>query len=101
MVTQSIIRDRIKSRCRELGMSFAEVGERMKKPASQASVSAMLKDDSNPSVHRLGEIAEILGMTISELLSEPASEEHAHKNAVVCPRCGAGLNIGVSLAAEQ
>lgn len=42
----------------------------MAKPMSQQSMSALLKDDANPSINKLREIADILGVTLSELVSD-------------------------------
>lgn len=60
----------IKAHIRNKGMTLEEVGARMSKPMSQQSMSALLKADANPSINKLKEIAEIIGVSLSELLSD-------------------------------
>lgn len=60
----------IKAIIRKKGFTLEELGAKMAKPMSQQSMSALLKDDANPSINKLREIADILGVTLSELVSD-------------------------------
>lgn len=60
----------IKKRIKEAGFSLEEVGRLMPKPMSQQSMSALLKEDGNPTINKLKDIAEIIGMPLSELVRD-------------------------------
>lgn len=47
----------------------------------------------NPSVKRLQEIADIIGVSLSELVADEASEKEAY---IICPHCGEKIKISVS-----
>lgn len=63
----------IKKRIKEAGFSLEEVGRRMSKPMSQQSMSALLKEDGNPTINKLRDIAEIIGIPLSELVRDETS----------------------------
>ncbi len=63
----------IKKRIKEAGFSLEEVGRRMSKPMSQQSMSALLKEDGNPTINKLKDIAEIIGISLSELVRDETS----------------------------
>lgn len=63
----------IKKRIKDAGFSLEEVGRRMPKPMSQQSMSALLKDDGNPTINKLKDIAEIIGIPLSELVRDETS----------------------------
>lgn len=64
----------IKKKIRDRGLTLEDVGNRMSKRMSQQSMSALLKDGGNPSINRLREIADIIGMSLSELVSDEESD---------------------------
>lgn len=59
----------IKKLIKERGFSLADIGSRLSKPVTPQSVSALLSDDANPSINTLREIADILGISLAELLT--------------------------------
>ena len=63
----------IKKRIKEAGFSLEEVGKRMPKPMSQQSMSALLKEDGNPTINKLKDIADIIGISLSELVRDESS----------------------------
>lgn len=60
----------IKKKIKESGLTLVEIGQRMSKPMSQQSMSALLKEDANPSINKLAEIAGILGISLAELVGD-------------------------------
>ena len=46
----------------------------------------------NPSVKRLQEIADIIGVSLSELVADEASEKETY---IICPHCGEKIKISV------
>lgn len=76
------------------GFTISQVAERMKNQRggtgiSQGSLSTSL--NGNPTIDKLQEIADILGISLSELVSDP---DDASKGAtVVCPHCGKPIKV--------
>lgn len=64
----------IKKKIRERGMTLEDVGGRMSKKMSQQSMSALLKDGANPTIGKLREIADIIGMSLSELVADDGTD---------------------------
>lgn len=56
------------------------------KGISQASVSQII--NGNPTFDKLQEIASIIGISVSELVSDNTED-----NTLVCPNCGAKLEL--------
>lgn len=73
----------IKHKIRMSGLSLKDVGERMPRKMSQQSLSALLKDGANPSIGKLSDIADVLGMSLFQLL--------APVNSSVGNNCGADV----------
>lgn len=46
----------------------------------------------NPSIKRLQEIADIIGVSLSELVADEASEKETY---IICPHCGEKIKISV------
>lgn len=80
----------IKRVIKEKGWTLEKLAAEMKnrngeKGITQSSVSQML--NGNPTLDKLVEIADILGISVSELLSD--------EYVVKCPKCGAKLEIEI------
>lgn len=80
----------IKKVIKEKGWTLEKLAAEMKnrhggKGITQSSVSQML--NGNPTLDKLVEIADILGISVSELLSD--------EYVVKCPKCGANLEIEI------
>lgn len=80
----------IKKVIKEKGWTLEKLAAEMKnrngeKGITQSSVSQML--NGNPTLDKLVEIADILGISVSELLSD--------EYVVKCPKCGAKLEIEI------
>ena len=86
----------IAKRIKERGMKLEDVASRLTNNRgtigiSQPSMSSLI--NGNPSYSRLKEIADILGITVSELVADnPASHIEPQQK---CPYCGHDLNIKV------
>lgn len=80
----------IKKVIKEKGWTLEKLASEMKnrngeKGITQSSVSQIL--NGNPTLDKLVEIADILGISVSELLSD--------NYVVKCPKCGAKLEIEI------
>ena len=79
----------IKNKIKECGFTTQQIADRL--GISQQAVSQAI--NGNPSLSRLEEIAGVVGITVSELVSDnPAS---IIEPMVRCPYCGHELNIKV------
>ena len=79
----------IKKRIREYGFTTQQIAEKLN--ISQQAVSQAI--NGNPSLSRLEQIAEVIGITVSELVADnPASHIEPQQK---CPYCGHDLNIKV------
>ncbi len=74
----------IKQKIKDAGFSLEEVGQRMPKPMSQQSMSALLREDGNPTINKLRDIANIIGMSLSELVSD---DNVNCTQSLTCPHC--------------
>ena len=79
----------IKKVLKNRGWTMERLASEMKnkngeKGVSQASVSQLI--NGNPTFDKLQEIADILGITVSELVSD---EEEIGNPSIICPKCGA------------
>ncbi len=81
----------IKQKIKERGFTLEQVRKAMQPEMSQQSISALLRSD-NPGVKKLREIADIIGVTLSELVAD----EPAGGVSLVCPHCGEPLRVSVS-----
>lgn len=80
----------IKRKIKEKGFTLEEVGSRMEKKMSQQSMSALLKDGGNPTINKLKEIANIIGVTLSELVADDNATDNT---APHCPHCGKPITV--------
>lgn len=76
------------------GLTISEVASKMPNGngglgISQPSLSAII--NGNPTVNKLKDIADIIGLTLSELVEEDGSE----KMSTTCPHCGKPIRIKV------
>lgn len=76
----------------EHGWTLEKLGEQMTNKAggkgiSQSSVSQLI--NGNPTLDKLKEIAEIIGVSLSELVADDDKE----KNTITCPKCGARFRL--------
>lgn len=77
------------------GFTIASVAAKMKNERegkigmSQGSLSSML--NGNPTIARLQEIADIIGVSVSELVAD----ETEHATYIVCPHCGERIKLSV------
>jgi len=83
----------IKKSIKRHGWSLSELAKEMtdkdgNKGVSQPTMSIMV--NGNPTINKLKEIADIMGITVSELLSE--DERPAQ---IICPHCGKVIKIKV------
>lgn len=82
---------------KEQGWTLARVAAEMRKPngekgLSQAALSQLIIN-GNPTFDKLQEIADILGITVSELVREEGNDL---RNArLTCPHCGREIELEV------
>ena len=74
---------RIKEAIREKGLTVKEVAEKL--GMSSPSLSDAI--NGNPTADKLERIASAIGIPISELFEQPASD------VINCPKCGAKLKL--------
>lgn len=77
------------------GFTIASVAAKLKNSRggigiSQGSLSSTL--NGNPSIDKLQEIADIIGVSLSELVADEASEKETY---IICPHCGEKIKISV------
>ena len=82
----------IKGKIQKRGFTISQVASMMSnkngdKGISQSSLSQMI--NGNPSLDKLKEIANIIGISVSELLQE----DNDTQQIFICPNCGARLEI--------
>lgn len=86
----------IKKRIREHGYTLDEIAKKMKSSRSgelgitQSSMSSIV--NGNTTVARLQEIADVLGISLSELVRD---DDEPRTSSQVCPHCGKPLTIKV------
>ena len=85
----------IKKVIKDSGWTLEQLAAEMKnkngeKGVTQSSVSQML--NGNPTLDKLQEIANIIGISVSELLKD---ENDLKKTSVTCPHCGKEIKIEV------
>lgn len=86
----------IRNIIKQKGFSLSNVAKQMKSknPDKEGiSLPAMIQIiDGNPTIDKLKEIASIIGVSLSELVSD---EEESHKSSITCPHCGKPINIKI------
>ena len=90
----------IKQRIKEAGMTVSEVAARMPRPdggvgIAQASLSAII--NCNPTINKLKDIADILGISLSELVKD----ESSLTQRIHCPYCGKSIRITLTAEKEE
>ena len=75
----------LKARIKEHGLTIASVAEKM--GVTQSALSQAI--NSNPTYNKLCEIASILGISVSELVSDGDGK------TFVCPHCGKELHVKI------
>lgn len=77
------------------GFTISEVASKMPNGnggigISQPSLSAII--NGNPTVNKLKDIADIIGLSLSELVED---DKTPHANAIQCPHCGKPIKITI------
>lgn len=77
------------------GFTIASVAAKMKNERegkigmTQGTLSSML--NKNPTITRLQEIADIIGVSLSELVSDESEKQ----TFIICPHCGERIKLSV------
>lgn len=84
----------LKKVIKDKGWTLERLASEMKnkngeKGVSQASVSQLI--NGNPTIDKLQEIASIIGISLSELVSDDV--EDIRKNFMICPKCGSRFEL--------
>lgn len=82
---------RIKELCSEKGVSIVELAKRI--GMSRVSISNMVAGRQSPPVDTLDKIAEALEVETWELLKSPSEITPTIEPHLVCPKCGAKLQL--------
>lgn len=77
----------IKKHIKNKGFTISKVAELME--VSQPALSKML--DGNPTINKLQEIADIIGVSLSELVSDESEKQ----TFIICPHCGERIKLSV------
>lgn len=91
----------IKKKIREHGYTLEEIAKKLKSNRSgelgisQPSMSSIV--NGNTTVARLQEIADVLGITLSELVADDTGNPSGEKEelSVRCPKCGSVIRLKV------
>lgn len=91
----------IKKRIKESGWTMESLAAEMKgkngeKGISQSAVSQLI--NGNPSLDKLIEIASIIGISVSELLSDEEPTKAEGTIVITCPHCNNILSVKVELS---
>lgn len=82
---------RLKELCKEKGMTFNDLGEKI--GVSRVSLSGITTGKQKPSFDTLEKIAGALGVSLSELFAPAPSQ-------IKCPKCGTVLKIKIERDGE-
>ena len=87
----------IKKRIKEAGMTVSEVAAKMPRPdggkgIAQASLSAII--NGNPTINKLKDIADILGVSLAELVSD---DDDSCSQSLSCPHCGKPIHLSLTV----
>lgn len=63
---------------------------------SQGALSSTL--NNNPGIEKLQEIANIIGVTLSELV---ADEKENYKSTLMCPHCGKPIKLEINTKTQE
>lgn len=88
IITYSLYNMNIKKHIKNKGFTISKVAELM--GVKQPALSKML--DGNPTINKLQEIADIIGVSLSELVADEASEKETY---IICPHCGERIKLSV------
>lgn len=77
---------RVKEILKDKGITSKELAEKL--GMSETGLSIAIGDKGNPPLKRLQEIADVLGVTLSELFDKPSESNFA------CPYCGNKIKVG-------
>lgn len=86
----------IRNVIKQKGFSLSGVAKQMKSKNPDKdgiSLPAMIQIiDGNPTIDKLKDIASIIGVSLSELVSD---EKENHTSTLTCPHCGKPISIKV------
>ncbi len=90
----------IQSKIKQQGFTVAQVASMMKKKRggvgiSQGSLSTIL--NGNPTIDKLKEIADIIGIPLSELVADENETSSTATATTLCPHCGKPLSIKTTI----
>lgn len=86
-ITYKLYNMNIKKHIKNKGFTISKVAELME--VSQPALSKML--DGNPTINKLQEIADIIGVSLSELVSDESEKQ----TFITCPHCGERIKLSV------
>ena len=91
----------IQAKIKRQGFTIAQVAARMKKKSggigiSQGSLSTIL--NGNPTIDKLKEVADIIGLSLSELVSD---DDDTCAQSVDCPYCGRKIRISLMVERDE
>ena len=91
----------IQAKIKRQGFTIAQVAARMKKKSggigiSQGSLSTIL--NGNPTIDKLKEVADIIGLSLSELVSD---DDDTCAQSVDCPYCGRKIRISMMVERDE
>ena len=91
----------IQAKIKRQGFTIAQVAAKMKKKSggigiSQGSLSTIL--NGNPTIDKLREVADIIGVSLSELV---ADEENTCSQGIDCPYCGKKIRISMVVERDE
>ncbi|MCC8037324.1 MAG: helix-turn-helix domain-containing protein [Bacteroidales bacterium] len=81
---------RVKELLKQRGMTAKELASRL--GMTETGLSIALSDRGNPTLARLRQIADVLGVSVADLFAEPPGD------VAVCPHCGQPVRVSVKLS---
>lgn len=85
----------VKKVIKEHGWTLERLASQMKKPNGEIglpqSALSQLIINGNPTFDKLKEIADIIGISVSELVAD----ENDRPNTITCPHCGKSISLEV------
>lgn len=91
----------IKQKIKTQGFTISEVASKMPNGngglgISQPSLSAII--NGNPTVNKLKDIADIIGLTLSELVAE---DDDSYSQTLACPHCGKRIRVSLTIERDE
>lgn len=91
----------IQAKIKQQGFTIAQVAARMKKKSggigiSQGSLSTIL--NGNPTIDKLREVASIIGLSLSELVSD---DDDFCSQSLSCPHCGKKIRVSLMIEPDE